>query len=87
MNVVVPESAPTTVLELPAAVTVSFGAVKMAVLLVVVMALLPVVVSATASAPEIVIAEFVLVRTAEPLTVAAPDVVSGRTVMLVVELK
>jgi hypothetical protein len=64
---------------------VSFGAAKTVVLLVVVMALPPELVSAMAVAPVSVTAVFGEARTAGPLTVLTPLLLN--TVKLVLELK
>jgi hypothetical protein len=84
VKVVVPEPAPNRVVEPVAAVTVSFGAAKTAVLLVVVMLLPPDDVSATAVAPETVTAVPEVPTTAAPEVVVAP---LDTTVTEVEELK
>jgi hypothetical protein len=84
VNFVMPELAPRMV-DAAEALTVSFGAAKIALDVVTVMELLPVDVSATAVAPVTVSAVFAAPTTAGPLTVETPP--PENTVKLVAELK
>jgi hypothetical protein len=71
--------------EAAVAVTVSFGAAKTVVGVVVVIALPPAVVSATADAPVTVNAEFGVATTTGPVVVETP--LPEKTVKVVLELK
>ena len=81
---VTPELAP-KIVDAAVAVTVSLGAANTAVLEVTVRLFPPLDVSATAVAPLIVSAEFVVPTTAGPLTVDTPA--AEKTVKFVLELK
>jgi hypothetical protein len=84
VNCVTPDPPPKMV-EAAVAVTVSFGAAKTAVGVVVVIALPPAVVSTTAEAPVTVTAECVVATTTGPDVVVTP--LPENTVKVVLELK
>jgi hypothetical protein len=82
---VTPDPPPKIVVEGAVEFTVSFGAAKTAVVVVVVMELPPALVSATACAPLTVTAEFGVATTTGPVVVETP--LPEKTVKLVLELK